>query len=107
MGLHGLHRKLEAIGDFLGAEPLGDKLQHLALPRREVVSRRLLGPDSLHVAFHHLLGDRRAEIRFALPHSLYPEIPVCARGHPLRAAPPPPPPPPPRAILPCLAGTQD
>src|SRR5213592_3746360 len=78
MGLHGLHRELKAIGDFLGTVTPGDKLQDLTLPRRKVVGLGLLAPDPLHVALHHLLRYARAEIGFALRHRLQRELQFAA-----------------------------
>jgi len=68
MGLHGLDGKLEAMSDFLGAVALGDELKDLALPRRKLVRRGLLDPDSLNVSLDDLLRDRRTEVSFALHH---------------------------------------
>jgi hypothetical protein len=45
MGLHGLDRKIEAMGDFLGTVALGNELKDLTLPGREVVRGGLLGAD--------------------------------------------------------------
>src|SRR5439155_3992359 len=80
MSLHGIHRELNAIGDFLGTVTPGDKLQDLTLPRRKVVGLGLLAPDPLHLALHPLLRYARAEIGFALRHRLQRKLQFSGRG---------------------------